>query len=60
MIDGVVNDKTLDSYQRRVPDGKFTTPPEVAYLVCALASHRASGLNGEIIAVDHGFLVKGV
>jgi len=44
----------------RTPLGRFGEPDEVAGAAIFLASEAASFVNGEIIAVDGGFLASGV
>ncbi len=49
-----------DELLLRTPMGRFGNPSEVAGAAVFLASDAASFMNGEILAIDGGFLASGV
>ncbi len=62
----MLNQKLLDETERgrefllRTPMSRFGNVDELAGAAIFLASDAASFVNGEIIAVDGGFLASGV
>jgi NAD(P)-dependent dehydrogenase (short-subunit alcohol dehydrogenase family) len=47
-------------WNERVPQGRYGTPEEVADAICFLISDQASYINGQILAVDGGFVNAGL
>jgi NAD(P)-dependent dehydrogenase (short-subunit alcohol dehydrogenase family) len=47
-------------WNERVPQGRYGAPEEVADAVCFLISDQAGYINGQILAVDGGFVNAGL
>lgn len=47
-------------WNERVPQGRYGAPEEVADAICFLISDQASYINGQILAVDGGFVNAGL
>lgn len=50
-------EEMLDWYRRRTPAGRLVEPPDVAGVVCFLASPEASMIRGQTVVVDGGYSV---
>jgi enoyl-[acyl-carrier protein] reductase III len=50
-------EEMLDWYRRRTPAGRLVEPPDVAGVVCFLASPEAAMIRGQTVVVDGGYSV---
>ena len=50
-------EEMLEWYRRRTPAGRLVEPPDVAEVVCFLASPAAGMIRGQTVVVDGGYSV---
>jgi 3-oxoacyl-[acyl-carrier protein] reductase len=51
-------DRAVSNFKERVPLGRIATPEDIAYAALFLASNESSFINGAIIPVDGGSIVR--
>ncbi len=51
-------DNAIKAFEQKVPAGRCATPEDVAYAALFLASDEAFYINGVILPVDGGYIVK--